>query len=687
MSKRRTERASAAVPAGAAQPPRSDEALAQLYALAVAQQQSGQVEAAIETYNGCLSISSLHPEIYNNLGTVLDQAGRLPEAVECFQRALSLDPSYARPLSNLGRVLRLQGKPHEALAALERAHTLSPNSAAVLTNLGFVLTDLGRRDEAIRHLRRAINIESGLAEAHHALGLALAYSGDTRGARDSLVRAIALKPDLLDAYPPLASSLVLLQQLPDAVATLDKYLEKRPDDQNALAVALSCSQYMCDWARVRSTLDRIRRLPSETAHAQPFTMMGISDDPAEHLQAASIRAAAIARDHVALPRIMIPRHDKIRVAYVSCDFFTHATSFLITELLELHDRSSFAIYGVDFGPDDGSVLRKRVLETFDTHLEARSLSDLQIATWMRERYIDIAVDLKGYTAHARPGIFAHRAAPIQVSYLGYPGTMGAPFMDYIIADAVVIPEVERRFYAEKVIYLPSSYQANDRRRRISERAPSRAEAGLPENGFVFCCFNNSWKITAPVFEIWMRLLANVSGSVLWLLEDNRWAAENLRRQAASQGIAPERLVFCGRATNEEHLARHRLADLFIDTFPYNAHTTASDALWTGLPFVTCSGRTFASRVAGSLLRAVGLPELVAASLQEYEQLALSLAVDREKLRAIRSRLENREALPLFDTPKFCRHFEAAFGRMQSAHNEGRAPESFAVATLDAAVRS
>lgn len=687
MSKPRTQQVSPAMPTAAALSRRSDEALAQLYALGVAQQRSGQAEAAIETYERCLSISSSHPEIYNNLGTVLDQLGRLPEAVTCFQRALALDPSYVRPLVNLGRAFRLQGRPHEALATLERAQTLSPNNAAVLTNLGFVLTDLGRREEAIRHLHRAINFEPGLAEAHHALGLAMAYSGDTRAARDSLARAISLRPELLDAYPPLASSLVLLQQLPEALAALDTYLEKRPDDQNALAVALSCSQYTCDWPRVQSTLDRMRSLPSETAHAQPFTMMGISDDPAEHLRAASIRAAAIARDHVALAPLVIPRHDRIRVAYVSSDFFTHATSFLITELLELHDRSSFEIYGVDFGTDDGSVLRKRVLGTFDRYLEARDRSDLEIATWMREREVDIAVDLKGYTAHARPGIFAHRAAPIQVSYLGYPGTTGAPFMDYVVADAVVIPEAECRYYTEKVIHLPNSYQANDRRRQVSERTPSRAEAGLPESAFVFCCFNNNWKITAPVFEVWTRLLANVPGSVLWLLEDNRWAAENLRRQAASQGIAPARLVFCGRATNEEHLARHRLADLFVDTFPYNAHTTASDALWMGLPLVTCSGRTFASRVAGSLLRAAGLPELVAASLDEYERLAVSLAVDREKLQAIRARLSNRETLPVFDTPVFCRHLEAAYGHMQSAYQEGRAPENFAVARHAAATRS
>ncbi|SRR5579883_656662 len=652
--------------------------LGQLYALAVAQQRAGGADAAVETYMRCLSISRHHPEIHNNLGAALDQLGRLAEAVECFQRALALDPSYVRPLVNLGRVLRLQGRVSEALASLERALQLSPDSAAALTNLGFVLTDLGRRREAIQYLRKAIHLEPALAEAHHALGLALAYSGDTSGARDSLVRAIALKPDLLDAYPPLASSLILLQQLPEALATLDRYLQKRPDDQDALAVALSCSQYMCDWARVRSTLERIRGLSAQPAHAQPFTTMGISDDPQEHLRAARNRAVAVARGRAALPGNVVTAHARIRVAYVSSDFFTHATAFLIAELLELHDRASFEIHGVSFGPNDGSTLRKRVLGAFDGHIEAGDWSDLEIASWMREREIDIAVDLKGYTAHSRPGIFAHRAAPIQVNYLGYPGTMAAPFMDYVIADRFVIPEAERRSYTEQIVYLPHTYQVNDRRRRISERIPSRAEVGLPEDDVVFCCFNNSWKITAPVFKVWMRLLTGVPGSVLWLLADNRWAAENLRREALARGIAPERLVFCGRASNEDHLARHRLADLFLDTFPYNAHTTASDALWTGLPLVTCSGRSFASRVAGSLLRAAGLPELITRSLGEYERLALRLALDRDELAAFRARLQSREALPLFDTPTFCRHLEDAYRRMQALQRADRAPEGFAV---------
>jgi protein O-GlcNAc transferase len=669
MSERGLQQASATTPAGAAQPRRASEALAQLYALGVARQRSGEAELAIEAYRRCLSISSAHPEIYNNLGTVLDQLGRLSEAVECFERARALDPSYVRPLVNLGRVLRLLGRPSDSLVSLERALALSPNSPPALTNMGFVLTDMGRRGEAMRHLRRAIELDPMLAEAHHGLGRAMAYSGDTVGARHSLARAITLKPDLLDAYVLFASSLVLLQELPEAAAVLDNYLEKRPEDPDALAAALRCGQNMCDWTRVQSALERIRSLPAEGTHAQPFTLMGISDDPEEHLQAARIRAAALVRDHAALPEPVIPSHQKIRIAYVSRDFFTHATSFLIAELFELHDRSSFEIYGVSFGPNDQSPLRERVLGAFDACIEAGDRSDLEIATWMREREIDIAVDLKGYTALCRPGIFAHRAAPIQVNYLGYPGTMAAPFMDYIIVDPFVIPESERRFYTEKIVYLPGCYQVNDRRRPIADRTPTRAEVRLPENAFVFCCFNNSWKITALVFDVWMRLLATVPGSVLWLLEDNRWAAQNMRREAAARGVAPERLVFCARTASEEHLARHRLADLFLDTFPYNAHTTASDALWAELPLVTCSGRTFASRVAGSLLRAVGLPELITTSLEDYEQLALDLASHPGRLRALSALLGRRASLPLFDTPIFCRNLETAYGAMWLAHNE------------------
>ena len=674
-------------PAGGARAPlatpdSAQEELAGLYALAVAQQQAGNLEAAIGTYARCLTLDGRHPEIYNNLGTALDQSGRLEEAVTCFEHALALDPNYVRPLVNLGRVLRLQGRTAEAMASLEHACRLSPDNAAALTNLAFVLIDLGRRPEAIRHLHRAIALDPALAEAHHGLGRAFAYLGDPMAACDALRRAIELKPGLLEAYVLLASSLMALRQFSDALGILDSYLTRRPDDPNALAAVLSCALHVCDWARVDNALTRMRSLPAGTTHAQPFAILGTSDDPGEHLQAARHRAASIGRERRAVLSTFVSRHDRIRVAYVSSDFYTHATAFLMAELPELHDRSVFEVYGVSFGPDDGSAIRRRVLDAFDACFEAADRSDEEIAAWMRAREIDIAVDLKGYTAAARPGIFTLRPAPVQVSYLGYPGTMAAPFMDYLIADSFLIPRAEQSMYTEKIAYLPDSYQVNDRRRQAAPRAPARADVGLPDEGFVFCCFNASWKITAPVFDIWMLLLTNVPGSVLWLLEDNPRAVENLRREALARGIASGRLVFCPRADNEIHLARHRLADLFLDTYPCSAHTTASDALWSGLPLVTCAGRTFASRVAGSLLRAAGLAELTATSLDEYQRLALELVGDAGRLASLRARLmRDREALPLFDTPAFCRHIEAAYRRMWSLHRQGRAPENIVVERL------
>lgn len=662
------------------------EDVAQLYALAVAQQQAEQIPAAIDTYRRCLSLSPRSPEIHNNLGTALDRAGRLAEAEECFRRAHALDPAYVRPLVNLGRVLRLQSRASEALASLERARKLSPDSHTALTNLGFVLTDLGRRSEAIQHLRRAIALDGSLAEAHHGLGRVLLDSGDASAAADSLQRALTLKPSLLDACLPLAISLTLLQRIAEARALLETLLERRPDDREALAEYLHCSLRICDWNRVDRILRRLRSAPGGTARMAPFVLMGVSDDPGEHLEAARTRAGAVMRDHTPLSRSTKRTHTRLRVAYVSGDFHTHATSFLMAELLELHDRSDFEALGVSFGPDDRSPLRRRVLGAFDECLEAREKSDAEIAIWLQTRETDIAVDLKGYTAFSRPGILASRPAPVQVSYLGYPGTLAAAFIDYLIADQFVLPEAARPFYTEKIAYLPDSYQPNDRRREVAARALTRAEAGLPESGFVFCCFNNSWKVTAPVFQVWMRLLARVPGSVLWLLEDNPCAVESLRRHASTQGIASDRLVFSPRASSEDHLARHRLADLFLDTLPYNAHTTASDALWTGLPVLTCCGHTFASRVAGSLLRAVGLPELITTSLEEYERLALDLALNPRILESLRERLRSRERLPLFDTPSYCRNLEAAYRRMWALHECGRPPETFTIERQPAVTR-
>jgi predicted O-linked N-acetylglucosamine transferase (SPINDLY family) len=352
-------------------------------------------------------------------------------------------------------------------------------------------------------------------------------------------------------------------------------------------------------------------------------------------------------------------------------------------LFEAHDKTRFEITAISFGRDSNDEMRARLIAAFDRFIHVSGRSDREVAILLRELEIDIAVDLKGFTTEERAGILAHRAAPVQVNYLGYPGTMGTISIDYILADRFVIPGQHHANYTEKVVTLPDTYQVNDSKRVIADRTPTRAETGLPEQGFVFCSFNNNYKINPMVYDVWMRLLGKVEGSLLWLLEGSEAAARNLRKEAAARGIAPGRLVFAPVIRMENHLARCRLADLCLDTLPYNAHTTASDALWTGLPVLTCLGTTFAGRVAASLLNAIGLNELITHTLGEYEALALELATNRERLADIRSKLaENRATHPLFDTDRFRRHIEAAYTTMWERQQKGEPPESFAVAAIN-----
>ena len=378
------------------------------------------------------------------------------------------------------------------------------------------------------------------------------------------------------------------------------------------------------------------------------------------------------------------RNRRIKVAYLSADFRRHATAYLIAELIERHDRERFEVIGVSFGPDDNSDMRARLVGAFDRFVDVTRSSDEEAAQLIASARVDIAVDLMGHTQYSRPRILAFRPAPVQASYLGFPGTTGADFIDYIIADPIVAPFDRQPYFTEKIVHLPDCYQVNDTTRRIAPRMPTREEFGLPAESFVFCCFNTSWKIAPAVFDVWMRLLEAIPGSVLWLLRDSPDAESNLRREAAARGTDPARLVFAGRVAPDEHLARHRLADLFLDTLPYNAHTTASDALWAGLPLVTCCGATFAARVAASLLKAVGLPELVTDSLADYETLALRLARDDSLRRRFRARLEqNRLTCPLFDAERFRQHLEAAYQTMWGLWQRGESPRSFSVEPLEA----
>jgi predicted O-linked N-acetylglucosamine transferase (SPINDLY family) len=412
----------------------------------------------------------------------------------------------------------------------------------------------------------------------------------------------------------------------------------------------------------------------------PFTLLGQIDDPSLHLRCARKFGQEVSHEKPWTGTVR--RHDKIRIAYLSADFRDHAVAYQIAGLFESHDRSKFEVTGVSIGGGDSGDTRARLVGALDRFQDARSRSDLDVATLLNGLEIDIAVDLAGYTGSPRPGILARRPAPIQVSYLGYPGTLGSGFMDYVIADKTVLPFDQQPYYTERIVHLPECYQVNDSKRIIAGRVPERREMGLPDQGFVFCCFNHSYKITAPVFDVWMRLLKAAEGSVLWLVRDNDAAERNLRREAAERGIDPARLVFADRRPVAEHLARHRLADLFLDTLPYNAHGTASFALWAGLPIVTCQGHAFAGRVAASLLRAVGLPDLVTNDLAEYETLASRLAADATLLGEVRERLRgNRLNHPLFDTDRFSRHIESAYTTMWELWQRGEPPRSFSVEPL------
>ncbi len=547
------------------------------------------------------------------------------------------------------------------MAALEH----DENFAYAHNGVGLVLAASGQIDEAMECYDTAVRLDPNFASPHINKSVIQHRTGQLAAALDSLTRALAIQPDNPNANNNLGSVLTELQQPRDAIIAYERALAVDPNYPLAFGLRLLNKAQICDWNGMQRDLPRlIEKLDRGEAAAPPWALLPLADRPDLQRKAAEAWVAADCRGSDELGPFKSYAHDRIRIGYYSSDFHRHATAHLIAELFELHDRTRFEVFAFSFGPETGDEMQERLKKGVDHFIDVRAMSNREVAEKSRELEIDIAVDLKGITVGHRLGIFALRPAPIQVNYLGFPGTVGAPYIDYIIADNVVIPDHLREFYAEKVVNLPHSYQVNDRNRKIADRAFTRAELGLPENGFVFCCFNNNFKIIHVVFDTWMRILHAVEGSVLWLIEDNPAAVENLRWEAERRGIDGKRIVFAKRIAPEEHLARQRMADLFLDTYPYNAHTTASDALWAGVPLLTCPGDTFASRVAASLLTAVGLPELIVEHFGEYEDLAVALAKDPARLEALRGKLAaNRADAPLFKTEAFARDIEAAYLHM------------------------
>ncbi len=680
----------------------------------------GQLEDAAEAYKVALALDPNCTEAHANLGSVFATLGRTDEAIGHCRRAAALSPDVAETHLALGTALRRAGKSAEAETAFRRAVEIRPAFAPAYTGLGGVLQDLGQFGAAIGAHEQALTLLPDSAEAHNGLGVTLQQLGRHAEAVEQYRKAVTLKPDYAEAWANLAAVLnlrgeydeaaaacrraigidcksaapyldlaaVLRKQgkLGEASAAAAKALAIAPDEPRALLDLYDLRRQVCDWTNLAPMEEHIlEHICRAGERVQPYPLLNISCGAEEQLAAARIWAKGLTRAVEEPFRFAPPRKrgkDRIRIGYLSSGFHANGVGDLLAALFERHDRERFEVFGYCCGRDAQSSANQRIAAACDRFMAVGALPHADAARAIHGDGIDILVDLDGHTPEARPEIAACRPAPVQVSYLGYPATMGADFIDYVIADPFVLPMDQAQFYDEKIVHLPHCFQPDGAPRPAPASTPARAACGLPEGGFVFCYLDSAWKITPEQFALWMRLLEQAPEAVLWLHEPKSAAAGNLRREAMAQGVDPGRLVFAPGAERRERLARLELADLFLDTAPFCASAAASDALWAGLPVLTCAGETFVSRMCGSLLHAAGLPELVTGSREEYEAAALRLASDPEASRSLRAKLaKNRLAAPLFDLGQYARDLEAAFSHMADLRAAGHPPRSFAVAAI------
>ena len=623
-----------------------------------------------------LSVLKTNSEVLRLLGVIEAKRGRNQEALAYLKNASKYDPKNGLILSNIGNVYSALKLYKEALAAHEQAISLAPSYAEAYSNKGNVLSELKLYKEALAAHEQAISLAPSYAEAYSNKGNVLSELKLYKEALAAYGLAIQLKPDYAEAWSNSGIAFSELKIYDRAFMAYSKALEIKPDVDYLLGNFLCTKMLTVNWDNLSEYMTLLSENIQKGRKASlPFNLVGIISSPSLLLSAAQTFSEDKFTEDFSLGPIVKRSASKIRIGYYSADFHNHATAYLMAEFFELQNKNKFELIAFSFGPNTQDESRQRILKAFDQFIDVTELSDQQVARLSREMGVDIAVDLKGYTKDSRPGIFSYRAAPIQVNYLGYPGTMGSPYMDYIIADPVLIPKSSQIFYSEKIAYLPNSYQVNDRSRKVSDRVFTRAECNLPDQGFVFCCFNNNYKITPSTLGSWSRILKHVEGSVLWLLEDSGIAKANLIKESEALGIKQERLVFAKRLDLPEHLARHQLADLFIDTLPCNAHTTASDSLWAGLPVLTLLGEAFPGRVAASLLTAIDLPELITRSQDEYESVAIDLALNPTKIKAIKERLkENRLTKPLFNTKQITTQIESAYIQMHERYQANKMPD-------------
>ena len=666
-----------------------------LFNLGVTLQELNNDEEAVKYFDKVIALNSEHSEAFYSKGLSLQRLKKWLDAISSYDIAISIDAKHSQAYNNRGMALKELKKFNEALLSLNTSIELSDSNPEAHNSKGLILYELKNFDQAAAEYHLAINIDPAFTEAYNNRGNAFKSQRKYDLALADYDKAINLDAHFSDAHFNKGSALHQAGKLDAAILSFDEAIKINPNDAEAFfsrgvilneqkrldgldsyrkalsinsnlswltGAILHGNMILAMWDGFREKLANLEKKVAEGEKASlNFILVGVTDSAELQRQASVTWSKEFPANNSLGPLKSHPPKEKIRLGYYSADFHSHATCMLMAELFEKHDKSNFELFAFSFGQDIKDPMRARVEAAFDQFIDVSTMSDKEIAEFSRMLNIDIAIDLKGSTKDHRFGIFSYRAAPVQVSYLGYPGTMGAEYIDYLIADKTLIPEESQKFYTEKVAYMPHSYQVNDRSRVISDRVFTKQEVGLPEEGFVFACFNSNYKITPDVFDVWVRILQSVEGSVLWLYEENKTAAINLRKEAQERGLAPEKLVFAPRMELSEHLARHKLADLFIDTLPCNAHTTASDALWAGLPVLTCMGESFASRVAASLLNAIEMPELITRSLEEYEELAIAMGRDPKRVQALKQKLElNKLTTPLFDSSLFTKNIEELF---------------------------
>jgi len=672
----------------------------------------GQLDSAVKSYNQALIIKKNYAEAYNNLGSVLKDLGHLDEAIKNFKKAITNNQNFPQAYYNYGSTLLDLGRMDSAIKIFEKAITLNPNYAEVHNNLGVSFKELGQLDVAVKCYEKAIKIKPDYAEAHNNLGLVFMNLGKMSFAAEHIEKALKIRPDYayannnygsvlkqigkfnasikyyemalttnpdyFEAHNNLGNTFKYLKRHDESLQSYQRSFDLKPDAKYVLGSLVHSKLHLCLWSNLTGQCKEIiRKINSNEKSIDPFSLLALIDDPKLHKKAAEIYINDKYPKNLDLPSIGLhPKHKKIRIGYFSADFRVHPVANLTAELYEIHDRSQFEVYAFSFGLDNNDEMNLRIKAGVDYFHDVSSMSHKEVALLARSLELDIAIDLGGFTQDTRTGIFAMQAAPIQVNYLGYSSTMGASYMDYIIADPTLIPKNKQQYYSEKIAYLPDSFMVNDTKNKKSTRKFTREEAGLPNKGFIYCCFNHHYKITPLVFASWMRVLSEVDGSILWLSDGNKTGIGNLKKEAKKYGVDDSRLIFAPRLDlREDHLSRIQLADLFLDTLPYNAHATTSDALQVGLPVLTRIGESFASRVAASLINSVNMPELITSTLSQYEALAIKLATDSLKFKDIKEKLENNLlSSPLYNTPLYAKQIESAYLVMYDRYQKGLEPD-------------